>query len=171
MVMWICLSVPSSSFDAPVFWTKLTYFYPFSRTVIPATPLSGTSRNHDATHFKFISRSVNISPQLLSQLSRPVYWGSLAHQRSYSNKLGVFFINRDGSDVGNAIQSVIQTTIQNTTHAKLGWNIVDANDYPTTKEVIHAVLDEHTWMAVYSSSFPSLSFIFLITNTLSFREN
>ena len=80
-------------------------------------------------------------------LSRPVYWGSLAHQRTYSNKLKVDFINRDGSDVGNAIQAVIEANIKNTTHMKLGWRI-ETDKYPTDKEAVDGMLREHSWMTV-----------------------
>lgn len=79
---------------------------------------------------------------------RPVYWGSLAHQRSYPNKLDVLFVNRDASDIGNSIQAVVHADFLNTTHAKLGWRIRDPSQYPTDDAVQHAVLDERYWMAV-----------------------
>lgn len=80
--------------------------------------------------------------------NRPVYWGSLAHQRSYSHKLNCYFVNRDGSDIGNAFQQVIEANIATKSQAKLGWQVVDPSAYPTDDAVKHAVRDEKAWLAL-----------------------
>ena len=98
---------------------------------------------------EIVSHTAPMSLTCLCLLTtRPVYWGSLAHQRSYSHNLDAFFINRDGSDIGNAIQQVIEANIRNTTRFKLGWEVVDPNKYPTNQDVIHAVVEERCWVAV-----------------------
>lgn len=84
-------------------------------------------------------------------MNRPVYWGSLWRQRTYTNKLKVDFINRDGSDVGNAIQTVIEANIKNSTHMKLGWRI-RTDKYATDQEAIDAMLNEHSWLTVIGES-------------------
>jgi hypothetical protein len=41
------------------------------------------------------------------------------------------------------------------TRYKLGWQIVDANKYPTEHDVTHAVVEERCWVAVVGMPFDS----------------
>ncbi|KAF8310600.1 hypothetical protein DL93DRAFT_2084400 [Clavulina sp. PMI_390] len=81
-------------------------------------------------------------------LCLPVYWGSLAHQRSYTHGLKVYLVDHDGSDIGAAITAAVQANIANNTKYKLGWEIANPGMYPTNEDAIEGVLDEQSWMTV-----------------------
>ncbi|KAF9509200.1 hypothetical protein BS47DRAFT_1488035 [Hydnum rufescens UP504] len=81
----------------------------------------------------------------------PVYFGSLAHQRSYPDRLPVWFIDMDGSDIGNAMRTAVQANINTNTEAKLGWIIKDASNFPTVTDVSNQIIDERAWAALVVS--------------------
>ncbi|KAF9518190.1 hypothetical protein BS47DRAFT_1371079 [Hydnum rufescens UP504] len=83
----------------------------------------------------------------------PVYFGSLAHQRSYTDKLRIWFIDMDGSDIGNALRAAVQANINSPTKAKLGWVIEDPSKFSGVDDVAHQVVEERAWAAVVGTRF------------------
>ncbi|KAF8304990.1 hypothetical protein DL93DRAFT_2172823 [Clavulina sp. PMI_390] len=81
-------------------------------------------------------------------MALPVYWGSLDHQRTYTDRLKVYLIDHDGSDIGAAVTAAVQANIANTTHSKLGWKIASPDMYPTNNDAIVGLLNEESWMTV-----------------------
>ncbi|KAF8310593.1 hypothetical protein DL93DRAFT_2157746 [Clavulina sp. PMI_390] len=77
-----------------------------------------------------------------------VYWGSLAHQRSYSHRLAAFYVDHDNSTIGQSLRAVIENNIANQTHYKLGWRIVSPSDWPTNEAAAAGVQDELAWVIV-----------------------
>ncbi|KAF9509198.1 hypothetical protein BS47DRAFT_1332343 [Hydnum rufescens UP504] len=94
----------------------------------------------------------------------PVYFGSLAHQRSYSDRLHVWFVDMDGSDIGSAMRTAVQANINTNTKAKLGWIIKDASNFPTITDVSNQIVDERAWAALVVSRNAT-------SNLISAREN
>ncbi|KAF9506164.1 hypothetical protein BS47DRAFT_1305609, partial [Hydnum rufescens UP504] len=81
----------------------------------------------------------------------PVYFGSLAHQRSYSDRLPVWFVDLDGGDIGNAMRTAVQANINTKTQAKLGWIIKDASKFGSEADIANDVVEERAWAALVVS--------------------
>ncbi|KAF8322825.1 uncharacterized protein EI90DRAFT_2936677 [Cantharellus anzutake] len=84
----------------------------------------------------------------------PFFFGSLAHQRSYSDKLSSWFINKDyysngtKGEIGLFFQNAFEENIRSKTKAKLGWSIPIAGDRWEDQEIQRGVLEEKVWVAV-----------------------
>ncbi|KAF8320210.1 uncharacterized protein EI90DRAFT_3020557 [Cantharellus anzutake] len=84
----------------------------------------------------------------------PFFFGSLAHQRSYSDKLSSWFINKDyysngtKGEIGLFFQNAFEENIRSKTKAKLGWSIPITGDRWENQEIQRGVLEEKVWVAV-----------------------
>jgi len=82
----------------------------------------------------------------LIHLSR--YWGSLWKAPVLTHQLRAWVIDREGGPLGQAVlQAIIATTTSGSTPV-LGWEQVDAAQFTTNEDIINAVVDEQTWIAV-----------------------
>jgi len=89
---------------------------------------------------------VNAFLLILTPLSR--YWGSLWKAPVLTHQLRAWVIDREGGPLGQAVsQAIIATTTSGSAPA-LGWQQIDAAQFTTDEDIINAVVDEQTWIAV-----------------------
>ncbi|KIJ68923.1 hypothetical protein HYDPIDRAFT_144365 [Hydnomerulius pinastri MD-312] len=83
---------------------------------------------------------------LLMWTCLPAYWGALAFSSSLTNNLTVWFIDRDQSRIGHALWN----DIANNTNPgpQLGWVAVDAQSAGSDDDIMAAVVNQQTWLAL-----------------------
>ena len=75
-----------------------------------------------------------------------------------THQLSAWVIDREGGPLGQAVsQAIIASTTSGST-AALGWQQVDAARFTTDEDIVNAVVDEQTWIAVVGAFSPHLIF-------------
>jgi len=82
----------------------------------------------------------------LTPLSR--YWGSLWKAPVLAHQLRAWVIDREGGPLGQAVSQAIMATTAAGSNAALGWQQIDATQFTADEDIVNAVVDERTWIAV-----------------------
>jgi hypothetical protein len=106
--------------------------------------------------------NVNASLRGLTSLAR--YWGSLWKAPVLTHQLRAWVIDREGGPLGQAVSQAIIATTTSGSKAVLGWEQIDATQFTTDQDIVNAVVDEQTWIAVVGTF--SQPIIFLEPNML-----
>ncbi|EGO22942.1 hypothetical protein SERLADRAFT_362324 [Serpula lacrymans var. lacrymans S7.9] len=80
----------------------------------------------------------------------PLYWGAVADPEDLTSNLSAWFINRDGSQLGNDLWNEINN--ENGTGPRLKWSLIDAQVAGTDEDVANAVVDTKAWVALVVES-------------------
>ena len=92
------------------------------------------------------------------------YWGSLWKAPTLTHQLRAWVIDREGGPLGQAVsQAIMATTISGST-AALGWQQVDAAQFTGVEDIVNAVVDEQTWIAVVGTFNQAIVFDWNITS-------
>jgi hypothetical protein len=92
------------------------------------------------------------------------YWGSLWKASVLTHQLRAWVIDREGGPLGQAVSQAIMATTTSGSTAVLGWQQIDAARFTTDQDILDAVVDEQTWIAVVGAF--SQPIIFLEPNML-----
>lgn len=76
------------------------------------------------------------------------YWGSLWKAPALTHQLRAWVIDREGGALGQAVSQAIMATTTSGSKAILGWQQIDATQFTNDEDIINAVVDERTWIAV-----------------------
>ncbi|KAF9510508.1 hypothetical protein BS47DRAFT_1300079 [Hydnum rufescens UP504] len=143
---------------------------PCQRTTLPGPDFSlfllGFLPKHPEPLRNYIKMMlvVTLLTVLVSWVTIPVFWGAVSHQRDFTDKLVCWFIDQDGSSLGQAMQAAFQANINARTNSKLGWRIYEPGKSLTIQQIRSAVIEEHAWAAVVVNQGATASLI-------SAREN
>lgn len=81
---------------------------------------------------------------ILMNFSR--YWGALSNSAVLTENLEAWFIDRDGSLIGDSLWAVFGNKSTSAMH--LGWKKVDPAVIGTDEDVKQAIVHEKAWIAV-----------------------
>ncbi|KAI8976311.1 hypothetical protein BD414DRAFT_467212 [Trametes punicea] len=83
---------------------------------------------------------------VLMWASLPVYWGALASSANRTGNLNAWFIDRDGSRVGQGLTEAVQK--YSAPGPSLNWQFIKAPNITDDSGIIDMVLQEQVWVAV-----------------------
>jgi hypothetical protein len=92
------------------------------------------------------------------------FWGALSNSPKYTSNLEAWFINRDADRVGNALWDAFANV--STPGPHLGWVLVDPDVAGTNAQIVDAIIQQQTWIAVVSASW-----CFLISHSRACASN
>lgn len=95
-------------------------------------------------HITSVGSSSPLPPLKLTRSSS--YWGALSNSAALTENLDAWFIDRDGSRIGNSLWKVFGNKTEPAMH--LGWKNVDPDVIGTDEDVMQAIVDEQAWIAV-----------------------
>lgn len=75
------------------------------------------------------------------------YWASLSASADLTGNLEAWVINRDQARIGDSLAAAALAA-PSSGHGALWWRLINASYYPADEDVLQAVLQERTWLAV-----------------------
>ncbi|KAI0707430.1 hypothetical protein C8T65DRAFT_650942 [Cerioporus squamosus] len=96
-------------------------------------------------YFIIISRATALII-LLMWICLPVYWGALSDSAKLTGNLEAWFIDRDGSRVGQGLVAAVRKF--SPPGPQLAWKFMDPDDVGDDNDVQRMVLEERVWVAV-----------------------